>query len=302
MTFTTPDPPTTTTDSRNSANTAMLGAGRSLRGRRNPYLYALTHGRGLVGTVLVTVVVIAGLLAPLFAPFAPDQQIQGANLLGPSAQYWLGTDAVNRDLFSRTLFGIRVNLIITFVAVPVGAVIGCLLGLVSATWRYTDTLLQRTFDLLLAFPTIILGIALTVILGPGLSTVFIVVVLAEIPVFGRLMRSQALKVRELPYVNSATTFGAGRLWVLRHHILPNSVDPLLVQLTIAMSVGVFIEGAMSFLGLGVVPPTPSLGSLINEGAAYAYHAPFFAVGPLVVVIALTLGLMFISQSLSRRIR
>ena len=301
MTFATTDSHTTT-DSRNSANTTIIGSKRSARTRNNPYLYALTHGRGLVGTALVSIVVIAGLFAPLLAPFAPDQQIPGANLLGPSTQHWLGTDTVNRDLFSRTLYGIRVNLIITFIAVPVGAAIGSFLGLISATWRSSDTVLQRTFDLMLAFPTIILGIALTVILGPGLSTVFIVVVLAEVPIFGRLMRSQALKVRELPYVDTATTFGAGRLWVLRHHILPNSIDPLLVQLTIAMSVGVFVEGAMSFLGIGVVPPTPSLGSLINEGAAYAYHAPFFALGPLVVVIALTLGLMLISQSLSRRIR
>ncbi|ANE05016.1 ABC transporter permease [Corynebacterium crudilactis] len=289
-------------DSRNSANAGVLGAAQERSSRQNPYLYALTHGRGLIGTILIVVVILAGLFAPIVAPFAPDQQIQGANLLGPSSQHWLGTDAVNRDLLSRTLFGIRVNLIITFIAVPIGAIIGCILGLVSATWRFTDTILQRSFDLLLAFPTIILGIALTVILGPGLTTVFIVVVLAEIPVFGRLMRSQALRVRELAYVDSASTFGAGRLWILRHHILPNSIDPLLVQLTIAMSVGVFIEGAMSFLGIGVTPPTPSLGSLINEGAAYAYHAPFFAVGPLLVVIALTLGLMLISQSLSRRIR
>lgn len=187
-------------------------------------------------------------------------------------------------------------------AVPVGAVVGSLLGLASATWRHTDTVVQRLFDLMLAFPTIILGIALTVILGAGPGTVFLVVVLAEIPVFGRLMRTQALRVRELPYVDSATVVGAGRLWVLRRHLLPNSIDPLLVQLTIAMAVGVFIEGALSFLGLGIAPPTPSLGSLINEGARYAFHAPFFAVGPLVVVIALTLGLMLISQSLSRRIR
>lgn len=286
----------TTVDIRNQADSLPSG------GRRNAYLTALSTGRGRVGTVLVATVILLGLLAPLISPYDPQEQIPDANLLGPSAQHWLGTDSVNRDILSRTLHGIRLNLIIAFLAVPAGAVLGSLLGLVSATWRFTDTLLQRSFDLLLAFPTIILGIALTVVLGPGLGTVFIVVVLAEIPVFGRLMRSQVLRIRELPYVDTATTFGASRFWVLRHHLLPNSLDPLIVQLTVAMSVGVFIEGAMSFLGLGVAPPTPSLGSLINEGASYAYHAPFFAVGPLILVIALTLGLMLISQALSRRIR
>lgn len=264
--------------------------------------HALTHGRGLVGVILFGAVVLAGLLAPLLAPYGPDQQIPGANLLGPSADHWFGTDTANQDIFSRTLYGIRVNLIIIFLAVPLGATIGMLLGLVSAQFRWTDTLLQRTFDLILAFPTIILAIALTMILGPGLHTVFIVAALAEIPVFGRLARSVALSVRERSYVEAARTVGSSAAWILRNHILPNSVEPLIVQLTLAMSVGVFVEGAMSFLGLGVVPPTPSLGSLIQEGIAYAYHAPFFAVGPLIVVVFLTLGLLLISQALASATR
>ncbi|HIW91869.1 MAG TPA: ABC transporter permease [Candidatus Corynebacterium avicola] len=284
---------TTTTTTRSAdTNPGVAGSSRRL-------FHALTHGRGLVGLILFGVVVIAGLLAPVFAPYAPDQQITGANLLGPSGEHWFGTDTANQDLFSRTLYGIRANLLIIFLAVPLGAVIGTLLGLTSAQWRWTDSLLQRTFDLILAFPTIILAIALTMILGSGLHTVFIVVALAEIPVFGRLTRSVALSVRERPYVDAARTVGASDSWILRNHILPNSVEPLIVQLTLAMSVGVFVEGAMSFLGLGVVPPTPSLGSLIQEGAAYAFHAPFYAVGPLVVVVFLTLGLLLISQALSR---
>lgn len=282
------------TSAPSSADTAPGVAGSSRR-----LLHAVTHGKGLVGLILFGVVVLAGLLAPVFAPYAPDEQITGANLLGPSAEHWFGTDTANQDLFSRTLYGIRVNLLIIFLAVPLGAVIGVLLGLASAQWRWTDTMLQRTFDLILAFPTIILAIALTMILGTGLQTVFIVVALAEIPVFGRLTRSVALSVRERPYVDAARTVGASDSWILRNHILPNSVEPLIVQLTLAMSVGVFVEGAMSFLGLGVVPPTPSLGSLIQEGAAYAFHAPFYAVGPLVIVVFLTLGLLLISQALSR---
>lgn len=270
--------------------------------RRHRLSRALLHGSGLAGIVVVGLVVLAGLLAPLLAPYAPDQQIPGANLLGPSTQYWFGTDAVNRDLFSRTLHGIRVNLLIILVAVPLGGLAGTALGLLSVQTRWADSILQRLFDLILAFPTIVLAIALTVILGPGLPTVFVVVILAEIPIFGRLVRSSAMTVRELPYVESAKAMGAGDSWILRRHILPNSIDPLLVQLTLAMSVAVFIEGAMSFLGLGVTPPTPSLGSLLNEGAAQFYHAPFFTLGPLALVVALTLGLLLISQALARATR
>lgn len=273
-----------------------------MTGRRHTPVHALTHGRGLVGVLAVGVVVLAGLAAPWLAPYAPDEQIRGANLLGPSAAHWFGTDAVNEDLFSRTLYGIRVNLLIVVVAVPVGALVGSVLGLLSARYRRLDTLIQRGFDLVLAFPTVILAIAVTMILGPGLPTVLLVVVLAEVPVFGRLVRGVALSVRERPYVEAARTVGASEGWILRHHVLPNSVDPLIVQLAVGMSVAVVVEGAMSFLGLGVVPPTASLGSLINEGAAYAWHAPFYAVGPLGVVVVLTVGLLLIAQALGRAAR
>ena len=287
---------------RSTRHRRATSRGGSTAASGHRLMHALTHGRGLVGVILFGLVVLAGILAPVISPYSPDQQITGANLLSPSSSHWFGTDTANQDIFSRTLHGIRVNLLIIFIAVPLGAATGVLLGLVSAQWRWADTLMQRTFDLILAFPTIILAIALTMILGPGLTTVAVVVALAEIPVFGRLTRSVALSVRERPYVASARAVGASEAWILRNHILPNSVEPLVVQLALAMSVGVFIEGAMSFLGLGVVPPTPSLGSLIQEGVAYAYHAPFFAVGPLAVVVILILGLLLIAQALSRATR
>lgn len=263
---------------------------------------ALRSGRGLVGVVLVGAVVLAAVLAPWLAPFAPDEQIRGATLQGPSGEHWFGTDSVGRDVFSRTLYGIRIDLLVIFVAVPAGAVIGSFLGLAASRAAWLDTVLQRSFDLILAFPTIVLAIALTMVIGPGITTISVVIVLAEIPVFGRLMRTSVLTVRELPYVESARTLGASESWILRRHVLPNCLEPLTVQLALAMSVGVFIEGAMSFLGLGVIPPMPSLGSLIKEGTQNAYHAPFFVVGPLMVVVVLVLGLLLISQALAARSR
>lgn len=259
---------------------------------------ALRSGRGLVGVILVATVVLAGLLAPWLAPFDPYQQIPGATLQAPSGTHLLGTDSVGRDILSRTLFGIRIDLIVVFLAVPAGAALGSLLGLAATRFGWLDTALQRSFDLILAFPTIVLAIALTMVVGPGVWTIGAVIVLAEIPVFGRLTRTSVLTVRQAPYVEAARAIGSGEWWIMRRHVLPNCLEPLTVQLALAMSVGVFIEGAMSFLGLGVIPPAPSLGSLIKEGTQNAYHSPMFVVGPLAVVVLLVLGLLLISQALA----
>lgn len=263
---------------------------------------ALRRGRGLAGVILVGIVVFAGLAAPWLAPYAPDEQFAGAALLGPSGAHLLGTDSVGRDILSRTLYGIRIDLLVIFLAVPAGAVTGSLLGLAATRRPWIDTALQRAFDLVLAFPTIILAIALTMVIGPGVWTIAVVIVLAEVPVFGRLTRTAVLTARQAPYVEAARTIGAGEGWIMRRHVLPHCLEPLTVQLALAMSVGVFVEGAMSFLGLGVTPPAPSLGSLIKEGTQNAYHSPFFVVGPLAVVVVLVFGLLLISQSLAARSR
>ncbi|WP_030482394.1 ABC transporter permease [Nocardioides aequoreus] len=263
---------------------------------------ALAHGQGLVGVVMVALVVVAGLLAPVLAPYDPTQQIPGANLAPPSAAHWLGTDEVNRDILSRVLHGIRIDLVVVFLAVPVGAALGVALGLLSPLHAWADVATQRLLDVLLAFPVLILAITATAAMGPGLRTIAVVIVLAELPIFGRLARTSVLKVRALPYVESARVMGAGETWLLRKHVLPNSLEPLTVQLAVSMSVAVFIEGAMSFLGLGVRPPDPSLGSLIKDGIRNVWEAPFFVVGPLVVVSMLVLGFLLVAQAISAQRR
>ncbi|KQY57157.1 ABC transporter permease [Nocardioides sp. Root140] len=258
----------------------------------------LTRPKALAGLGLVGFVLLLGLVGPLLAPYGPLEQIEGANLVGPSPSHWLGTDEVNRDVLSRTLSGIRLDLLVVFVAVPVGAAIGVLTGLLTAWWNVADVLTQRIFDVVLAFPTLIFAIALSAFIGPGVWTIAIVIVALEIPVFGRLVRTSVRTVREMPYVEAAQVAGAGPLWVLRRHVLPNSLEPLTVQLAVSMSVAVFIEAAMSFLGIGVQAPNPSLGSLIKDGTTLMYDAPFLALGPLALVLVLVLGLLLISQSLS----
>ncbi len=275
----------------------MSGAGARLR--RLPALAAFRHGQGLVGAVLLVVVIAAGLLAPLLATADPLAQPPGESLLQPSTAHLLGTDELSRDIFSRTLYGIRTTLTIIAIAVPVAAVVGALIGLLASISPFADQLTQRLFDVILAFPAVILGLALAAVLGPGKLTVVVVIIASEIPLFGRLIRTQILRVRELPFVEAAEVFGARPAWILRRHILPNTVEPLVVQLALSLSLAVFLESALSFLGIGVQPPEPSLGSILSDSMRnyYLVWNPAFAFGPLVVVVALVLGFLLVSQAL-----
>lgn len=276
----------------------LAGTAGAAQPTRRRWARALFRGRGLAGFILVAMVVLAGIFAPLLAPYAPDQQLGTAQLLGPSLHHLFGTDEVNRDVFSRSLYGIRVDALIVFVAVPIGAIIGSFLGIAASQLPSTDVIAQRVFDVLLAFPALVLAIAITAILGPGVFPVGCVVVAVELPLFGRLARSAVLKVRELPFVEAATAIGASRRRVLLTHVLPNIAEPIIVQLALSMSGAVFIESAMNFIGIGVQPPAPSLGSILSTSVQYLSSNPMYAVGPLIILTALILGFQLVAQALS----
>ena len=212
---------------------------------RTPLWRSLLTGSGLVGSVLVLGIVALALLAPLLTSYGPDQQIDGAYLLPPGADHWFGTDDLNRDVATRVLYGIRVDLLIIFIAVPIGALLGTAIGVLTVSHPISDVIAQRTFDVILAFPALVLGIALTAVLSPGATTIGIVIVLAEIPIFGRLARTSVLRVRELPYVEAARVSGARNSYVLRRHVLPNSIESLGVQFALSLSLAVFVEGALA---------------------------------------------------------
>ncbi|WP_024799744.1 ABC transporter permease [Nocardia sp. BMG51109] len=257
------------------------------------------RGQTLAGLILVGVIVLAGVCAGLLARYDPLTQSVGANLVPPGAEHWLGTDDLNRDVFARLLYGLRVDLLIVFVAVPVAAVLGSAIGLVAGLHPVADTVAQRVFDVVLAFPALILAIALAAITGPGAHAVIIVIVAAEVPVFGRQLRTAVLRVREQAFIEAAEVIGAGTWWTLRKHVLPNVLEPLAVQLALSMSIAVAVDGAMSFIGLGVRPPQPSVGSLLAESLSTMDANPAMAAGPLVVVAGLTLGFLLIAQGLGR---
>lgn len=277
---------------------------REARHPRTPLWRSLLHGTGLVGSILVLTVILVGTLGPLFTPYGPTQQIDGAYLLQPGLDHWFGTDDVNRDIATRVLYGIRTDLLIIFLAVPIGAALGVIAGLLTVAHPVTDVVAQRVFDVILAFPALILGITMTAVLGPGAVTVGVVIALAEIPIFGRLTRTSVLRVRELPYVEAARVSGATTSRILLRHVLPHSLEALSVQFALSLSLAVFIEGALSYLGVGVVAPAPSLGSILAGGNGYLETNPWFSLGPLIVVSILVLGFYLIAQSIShdRRIR
>lgn len=249
----------------------------------------------LVGAVLLAAVVLAGVAAPLLAPFDPLRQIPGANLLPPGGGHPLGTDELNRDVLSRVLYGVRTSLIVIFTAVPIAAAAGIALGLLSTTSRALDTVLARLSDVVLAFPALILAILITALRGPGTVTVVIAIAVAEIPVFLRLTRAEMLRLRETPYAEAARVAGASRGWVLTRHVLPNALEPLAVQTALALSLGVFVEAGLSFVGVGVRPPEPSLGSVL-AGAVHNWDANAgYAWGPLIAVVALSLALLLVAR-------
>lgn len=252
----------------------------------------------IVGLVVVALVFATGLLAPVLAPYSPYAQVFDA-FLPPSRQHLIGTDEFGRDLFSRVLYGIRQDAIVCLIAVPIGALVGTLLGLVGSVAGWLDTLLQRTFDVTLAFASVIMGVTIAAIIGPGLHAVIVTVALVNIPLFGRLTRSAVKSQAGRDYVTAARVVGVGPVRVLFRHILPNSLDALIVQAALSMSLAVFLEGAMSFVGIGVLPPEPSLGALLRTSTNFLSFAPAYALAPMVVVTVLVLSFNLIGDGLNK---
>jgi peptide/nickel transport system permease protein len=263
---------------------------------RNRYLAGLRSTKGIVGAAFVGVVVVLGVAAPLIVPSAPNAQLARA-FLPASGGHLLGTDELGRDLFSRTLYGARVDLVISIVAIPLSAVAGVALGLLGGLAARAGTAVQRVFDVILAFPPLILGIAVAAIAGPGERTVILAIFLAELPVFGRLARGALMSHSQREYVVAARVVGASPFRILSRHILPNAIDTFVVQIAVAMSYAIFIEGGMSVVGLGVQPPQPSLGVLISGGLPYLSVNAYYVLGPIACIMLLVTGFNLIADAL-----
>lgn len=266
---------------------------------RSRWARALRRPETLAGITIVAVLFLLGVLAPWIAPYGADAQ-GSDSFAGVGPAHLLGTDEFGRDVFSRVLYGIRQDVLVAGVAVPIGALVGTALGLACGLHRFVDAVVQRIFDVMLAFTALVLGVAVAATaVGPGTTAIMVTVVLVNVPLFGRLTRSALQSQRSRDYVVAAEVIGAGRARVIVRHILPNALDALIVQAALSLSMAVFIEGAMSFVGIGIRPPAPSLGALLRTSVNFLNQNQWYALGPIVVVTALVLGFNLIADGLNR---
>lgn len=290
--------------SSGSAGTAVaLGAATVQARRRVPGLRRL--GRRFasqrVPTIALGVLVVIGALAlaaPLLASHDPDAQNLRNALQGPSGEHWLGTDEVGRDVLTRLLFAARVSLLAAVQAVGVGVVLGVAPGVLAGyVGGWVDAVIMRITDVMLAFPPIILAIAIVGVLGPNLTNAMIAIGLVFAPRFLRLMRSSVMQVREETYVEASRSIGTSTFDILRRRVIPNSVSPLIVQLSLAAGTAMIAEATLSFLGLGVQPPQASWGSMIGRAVRHLDRAPFLVVWPGLAIAVTVLALNLVGDGL-----
>jgi peptide/nickel transport system permease protein len=244
--------------------------------------------RAALSLVVLVVILGAALLAPWLAPHAPTAQNFDQMLNGPSAEHWLGTDDLGRDVFSRLMHGGANSLYAALLAVAVALVIGVPLGLIAGfVGGWTDTLISRVIDTFLSFPAIILAVAVTGAMGIGLTNAMFSVGLVFAPQIARLIRARTLVVRQELYVDAARCFGASPLRLLLRHVLPNAIQPVIVQSTLLLAVALLAEASLSFLGLGVQPPDVSWGAMIARGYMYMSIVPeqMYAPGLIIMITA-----------------
>lgn len=250
------------------------------------------------GAVLTLVIVVAALAAPVLAPFDPSEQDTSRRLEGPSREHLLGLDDLGRDVFSRILYGARVSLRVGFSVVIFASIVGVILGAIAGYFGGTiDTLIMRACDILLAFPGILLAIALVAVLGPSLNNVVIALATIGWVGYARLVRGQVLKVREMEFVTAARAVGAQSSRIIFRHVLPNVINPVIVMATLGLAGAILSEASLSFLGLGVQPPTPSWGAMLTAGRRYIGLANHLAIFPGAAIMLAVMGLNFLGDGL-----
>jgi peptide/nickel transport system permease protein len=252
-----------------------------------------------LGVILLTIFVGCALLAPWLAPHDPAQLDLGGRLLPPGHGHWFGTDELGRDIFSRTLFGARISLIVAVSVVSLSLGIGLVAGLAAGFYGgWIDTVLNVYLtNAFLALPGILLAIAFVAFLGPGLFNLILALAISGWVGYARLVRAQVMAVKEREFVEAARALGASDLRVLCSHILPNIIQPLIVQAAIGMAGAVLAEATLSFLGLGVPPPTASWGAMLNDARSHLFDSPHLVVFPAMAVMLAVLSFNFIGDAL-----
>jgi peptide/nickel transport system permease protein len=250
------------------------------------------------GAAIVLLLSALALAAPLITPYAYHTIFYDAILAGPSPRHIFGTDGLGRDVYTRVVFAYQVSLSVAFSSVGLALLIGVPLGLLAGYWGgIVDGLLMRLIDIMLAFPAILLTIALIAILGQGLGVMVISIAAVYVPILARVLRGSVLEVKAAPYVEGARARGAGHLRLMFRHVLPNSIGPTIIQATLLLAFAIQVEAGLSFLGLGVQPPTPSLGYMLQENHQYISQSPWSTLFPCLAIALAVLGFNLLGTGL-----
>ncbi|WP_059172653.1 ABC transporter permease [Bacillus sp. FJAT-27445] len=252
----------------------------------------------LIGLLIVIFFIVIAALAPYIAPYSFREHVLADRLMPPSEKHWFGTDDFGRDIFSRVVYGARISLWVGFFSVLASAIIGTFLGVIAGYYgRWVDGLISRIFDILLAFPSILLAIAIVAILGPSLQNALIAIAIINIPNFGRLVRSKVLSVKQEEYIMSARAVGMRDSRILFRHILPNSVTPVIVQATLAIATAIIEAAALGFLGMGARVPDPEWGRMLADSKNYLTQAPWTLFFPGMAIMLTVLGFNLMGDGL-----
>lgn len=265
---------------------------------RDTWRALLRHRSAVIGGVIIFSFIIMALIAPLLLPYGYNQIDANSRLQAPSADHWFGTDDMGRDIFARVVYGARISLWVGFFAISGSIVAGSLLGLVAGYyggWR--DALISRIFDILLAFPSILLAIAIVAMLGPNLQNAMYAIAIINIPTFGRLMRSRVISIKNEDFVLAAKAVGMRNTRILFHHILPNSWTPIMVQGTLGFATAVLEAAALGFIGLGAQPPDPEWGKMLADSRGFIQTAPWTMIFPGLAIMLTVLGFNLLGDGL-----
>jgi peptide/nickel transport system permease protein len=252
----------------------------------------------LFGMVVVVLMVLTAILAPYIAPYDPDSIHSEAMLKAPSSIHLLGTDDLGRDILSRMIFGARVSIMVGVVSIGIAILLGVPLGLISGFYGgLTDAILMRIMDVLITFPPLILALFIMAVLGPSFINAMIAVGIVYTPNFARLVRANVLQIREMSYVEAARSIGSTNTRIMFREILPNTVAPIIVQASLGVAYAILVEASLSFLGMGVQPPTPSWGSMLSEGRLLLRSAPWCTTFPGVAIFLIVMGMNLLGDGL-----
>jgi len=278
--------------------TVTTATDRPFSERREKFMLLLANRQGMVGLVLVLAFFISAIFAPLISPYDPNQLDIPSRLAGPSLDHFAGTDQLGRDVFSRVIYGGRVALKIAAIGVSVALFIGLLLGMIAGYGpRWLDNTLLLVFDTIRSFPTIVMALATVALTGPSLELVMIIVIVTSIPGYARMARTSTLALKNSEFIIAERSMGASGATIIWRHIMPNVIGPLLILAAMDVPVVVTVEAGLSFLGLGVLPPTASWGTVLNEGYNVIRVTPWPIIAGGIPLVLTTLGFTFLGEAL-----